>query len=118
MAGGPGGDPVDQLAAKETVARENATPALEPLTLATMCLCGHTRNYHRGLRMEATGRCLECGCQEFRRASAAEPTHAAEPTYDPQSFDQMVRRIRTALEQVRQAREIAASLRARLSNVD
>ena len=79
----------------------------EPLTLATMCSCGHTRKHHRGLRMEATGACLECDCEEFMRARA-----------EPGSQQQMTDEIQAALDQLHGVREILASLRARLRAVD
>jgi hypothetical protein len=107
MPDGPGSETVDHPPAKEQLARDGEAAALQPLTLASMCLCGHARRSHRGLRMEATGPCLECGCQEFSRARAAS-----------QPRDQMMKTIRMALEQVRRARELVSSLRALLSNVD
>ena len=55
--------------------------------------------------MEVTGPCLECGCEEFRRARAA-----------PESHEQMMEKIRAALDQVERLQEIVARLRAQLSD--
>jgi hypothetical protein len=107
MAGGPGADQVEQSQVEKHFAREQTVPAEGPLTLATSCACGHTRKDHQGLRMEATGRCLECSCEGFRRARA-----------DPQSREQMTDEIHAALDQLHGAREILASLRALLGDVD
>jgi hypothetical protein len=107
MAGGPGADQVEQSPVETRFAREQAAPAEEPLTLATLCACGHTRKDHQGLRMEATGRCLECSCEEFNCARA-----------DPQSREQMTDEIHAALDQLQGARETLASLRALLGDVD
>jgi hypothetical protein len=107
MAGGPGADQVEQSPVGKRFAREQAARAEEPLTLATFCACGHTRKDHRGLRMEATGPCLECDCEEFRRARA-----------EPQSREQMTDEIHAALDQVQGARETLASLRGLLGDVD
>jgi hypothetical protein len=75
------------------------------LTLGTICECGHTRKYHRGLRMEVKGCCLECDCEEFMRAPAA-----------PDSSAQMTENIRAALVQVERLRQSVASLRVQLSD--
>lgn len=104
MSGGPGAGPVEQARAQERLAREQAVGSEEQLTLATMCACGHTRKDHRGLRMEVTGPCLECDCEEFRRARAPSRSH-----------EQMPNEIHAALDQLQSAREILASLRALLS---
>jgi len=107
MSGGPGAGPVEQARAQERLVREQAVGSADPLTLATMCECGHTRKDHRGLRMEATGPCLECDCEEFRRARARSRSH-----------EQMSNEIHDALDQLHSAREILAGLRALLSNAD
>jgi hypothetical protein len=57
--------------------------------------------------MEATGPCLECECEQFRRARR-----------ESQSRERMADEIHAALDQVQGAREILASLRALLGNVD
>jgi hypothetical protein len=100
---GPGAEPVERPTGGKQLAREGAAQAHDPLTLDTMCACGHTRKYHRGLRMEAIGPCLECGCEKFRRV--ASPSH-----------DQLVQRVRAALDRVEHMHEIVASLRAELSH--
>jgi hypothetical protein len=82
---------------------DEAAQAQETLTLSTMCACGHRRKDHRGLRMEAKGRCLECGCEEFRPPRAA-----------PESHDQTMEKIRAALDQVEDLQAIVASLRVQL----
>jgi hypothetical protein len=102
MSGGPGAGPVEPAAGDEGLAREQALEPGDPLTLATMCACGHGRKDHRGLHMEAKGPCLQCDCQEFTRERA-----------QPRSHEQMTD-VRAALGQVQQAREILASLRALL----
>jgi hypothetical protein len=72
------------------------------LTLATRCACGHARRDHRGLRMEVAGPCLECGCEEFRRAPDS-----------PESDEQVMRRVRAGIERVERLQQMVAQLRAR-----
>ena len=105
MSGRPGARPVEPAAGDEGLAREQAPEPEDPLTLATMCACGHRRKDHRGLHMEAKGPCLECDCQEFTRERA-----------EPRSHEQTVEG-RAALGQVQEAREILASLRALLGRL-
>ncbi len=101
-------NPADEPPAAESPgggpsAPEEATEPQEALTLSTMCVCGHTRREHHGLRMEITGRCLECDCAEFGRAV---------PT--PESREQMVEKIRAGLAQVERLQEIVAGLPVRV----
>ena len=49
-----------------------------------MCLCGHERRDHRGLRIEVRGPCLECSCDKFTPACAA-----------PESHEQMMEQVET-----------------------
>lgn len=100
---GPGADPVERPPGGKQLTREETAQAHEPLALGTMCACGHTRKYHRGLRMETTGPCLECGCEEFKRVAS-------------QSHEQLMERVRAALDRVEHMREIVAGLRAQLTH--
>jgi hypothetical protein len=92
MEGGPGIAPAEQAAHSQ-----------KTLTLSTMCACGHPRKEHHGMRMEAKGPCLQCSCDEFRL-----------PPASPESHDQMIEKIRSALDQVEGLQAIVASLRAQL----
>jgi hypothetical protein len=83
-----------------------AQPGVQTPTLSTMCACGHKRKDHHGLRIEAKGSCLECGCPEFR------PPRAGQERYDG------VEKIRAALAQIESAQAIVASLRAQLEAGD
>jgi hypothetical protein len=83
-----------------------AQPGVQTPTLSTMCACGHKRKDHRGLRIEAKGSCLECGCPEFR------PPRAAQERYD------RVEKIRAALDQIEGAQAIVARLREQLDADD
>jgi hypothetical protein len=94
-----GESPAVEMAAGERSAREGATQTQEALTLSTMCACGHTRRDHHGLRIEVTGPCLECDCEEFARADET-----------PESRERMMDRIRAGLEQVERLQEIVAGL--------
>jgi hypothetical protein len=96
--------PVGEPVAAGPSAPEEATEPQDALTLNTMCVCGHTRREHHGLRMEVTGRCLECDCVEFGRA-----------VQTPESREQMVEKIRAGLAQVERLQEIVAGLPARVS---
>jgi hypothetical protein len=87
----------EERPAPEQLAREDAAPPREELTLSTICACGHSRKYHMGLSMEVKGRCLECGCAEFMWAV-------------PESPEQIMERIRAGLDQVQRLRESVASL--------
>jgi hypothetical protein len=89
--GAPGTDPAEKPPAGEH----------EALTLGTMCACGHERRDHRGLYMQATGPCLECGCEEFMRASAPPDLHRQE-----------MDKIRAALDQLERLQAVVARLRA------
>lgn len=100
----PAGAAGERLA-EERLAGEELADAQEALTLNTMCACGHTRRDHTGLRMEVNGRCLECGCEVFRRASEA-----------PGPYEQMTERIRAALDQVERLQETVAGPRAQVSD--
>ena len=73
-----------------------SAPEQEARTLSTTCACGHTRKDHTGVRMEVNGRCLECDCEEFRRASET-----------PESHEQMLERARAALARVERLQETA-----------
>ncbi|MEA2314384.1 MAG: hypothetical protein QOI03_1076 [Solirubrobacteraceae bacterium] len=85
-------------AAEQLIAEETAQlPAA--LTLSTMCVCGHERRDHCGLRMDARGRCLECDCEEFTAQESPE---------------QIVENIHAALDQVRSLRTIVARLQIQL----
>src|ERR1700688_2043013 len=79
-----------------------AQPGVQTPTLSTMCACGHKRKDHHGLRIEAKGSCLECGCPEFR------PPRAAQERYD------RIEKSRAALDQIESAQAIVARLRAQL----
>jgi predicted nucleic acid-binding Zn-ribbon protein len=70
-----------------------------------MCACGHVRKHHRGLRIEVTGACLKCGCEEFRRTSTP-----------PDPRGEMMENIRAGLEQVARLQAIVADLRTRLGD--
>jgi hypothetical protein len=93
--------PAEEPPAERFARRKRDVPAQEALTLSTMCACGHTRRDHRGLRIEVTGRCWECDCEEFRRASET-----------PESREQMMERIRAALARVERLQETVVGLRA------
>jgi hypothetical protein len=69
-----------------------------------MCACGHVRKHHRGLRLEIAGPCLECGCEEFRRARTS-----------PDPHEQMVKTLRAGLDQVELLHGIVARLRGQLA---
>jgi len=97
--------PAEERLAEEHLAGQEVVDAREVLTLSTMCVCGHTRRDHTGLRMEVNGRCLECGCEVFRRAGEV-----------PGSYEQMTERIRAALDQVERLQETVAGSRARVSD--
>jgi hypothetical protein len=83
-----------------------AQPGVQTPTLSTVCACGHKRKDHHGLRIEAKGSCLECGCQEFG------PPRAAQERYD------RVEKIRAALDQIAGVQAIVARLRAQLDAGD
>ena len=104
MAGEPGGDPGGPAPPGRRFTREEAQ-ASDHVTLETSCTCGHTRKYHQGLRIEAEGRCLQCGCEQFTRAREARD-----------SSELRMDRIRIGLDQVERVREIVASLRSQLSD--
>jgi hypothetical protein len=91
--------------AHEPVAHEEAVRAQESLTLSTMCACGHTRRDHRGLRIEASGPCLECNCGEFTRVADA-----------PESHEQMIDRLHAGLDRVERLQEIVAALGSQVSH--
>ncbi|MGP0101244.1 MAG: hypothetical protein ACLPUT_06460 [Solirubrobacteraceae bacterium] len=101
LTGPAAGRPTEEPPAEGRIARERATEAQETLTLETPCACGHTRRDHRGLRIEVAGSCLECECEEFRSGGET-----------PDSHEQTMKRIRTALDRVERLQEIAARLRA------
>jgi hypothetical protein len=92
-------------AAGQQFGAQEAAPAQDGLTLGTMCACGHTRRYHRGLRIEVTGPCLECGCDQFSRGGTFED-----------SDEDLTARIRAGLDQVERLKEIVARLRGQLSD--
>jgi hypothetical protein len=79
-----------------------AESGAQTATLSTICACGHKRNDHYGLRIEAKGSCLECECREFR------PPRAAQEPAD------QVEKIRVALDQIEGAQAIVSRLRAQL----
>jgi hypothetical protein len=81
VVGAPGTEP----------AEESPAATWEPLTLSTMCGCGHERRDHRGLHIEATGPCLECRCEEFMRAPIAPELHQQEMERIRAVFDQLER---------------------------
>jgi hypothetical protein len=94
--------PVEEPPVGERFAqRKRHASAQEALTLSTVCACGHTRNDHTGLRMEVHGRCLECDCEEFRRASEMRESH-----------EEMLERIRAALARVERLQEKYLQARA------
>ncbi len=96
--------PIGHFAPGQHIGAEEAAPAHDGLTLGTMCACGHTRRYHRGLRMEVTGPCLECGCDEFTSGGVS-----------GSSDEELMARIRAGLEQVARLQRIVARLRRQLS---
>lgn len=96
--------PGDEPSAQNGDGREQGTQTGRGLTLATMCACGHTRRDHRGLRIDLTGSCLECDCEEFARGDASS-----------ESNEQTMRRIQTALERVERLQQAAARLHAQAS---
>ncbi len=103
------GDPTTDLADVQASAqngngREQGADTGRALTLATMCTCGHTRRDHRGLRIDLTGSCLECDCEEFARDDASS-----------ESSEQTMRRIQTALERVERLQQAVARLHAQAS---
>ncbi|HSZ04432.1 MAG TPA: hypothetical protein VK778_04425 [Solirubrobacteraceae bacterium] len=87
----------------QAAAGRAARPQADALTLATACVCGHTRRDHRGLRIERAGACLECDCHEFRRARQTQESHV-----------EMIETVRAALERVERLQEIVAGLRPHL----
>jgi hypothetical protein len=91
--------------AGERSAGAQAAQTPPALTLSTECVCGHTRKYHRGLRMEFAGRCLECSCEEFTRART-----------EPVSSEQVMEEIRQGLNRVDDLCKTVASLCTRLSS--
>jgi hypothetical protein len=103
------GGPITGLAGGEPQAQNGNGPEQgahtgQALTLTTMCACGHTRRDHRGLRIDLTGSCLECDCEEFARDGTSS-----------ESDEQMMRRIRAALERVERLQQAAARLHAQAS---
>lgn len=98
-------EPPESRPAGWQLAREQAAPAHEGLTLSTMCACGHTRKAHCGLRMELKGRCLECDCGEFARAPVVS-----------ESPEQVMEQIRARLDEVDRLRESVAGLCAELNH--
>jgi hypothetical protein len=106
--------PGKDAAGENGLAREQPEQTREPLTLGTMCVCGHARREHRGLRMQATGPCLECDCEQFARenepAGSDEP-EAAESDEAAESEEQLLDRIRAALERVERMQETIARMR-------
>jgi hypothetical protein len=98
----------EAAASENGVAHEPPAQTREPLTLGTRCACGHTRREHRGLRMEATGPCLECDCEEFARED--EPARSEEPQAAG-SDEQLTQRIRAALERVERMQATIARMR-------
>jgi hypothetical protein len=96
----------DLEATQEPLAEEPpARQVQEPLTLKTVCMCGHMRKEHRGLRMEDCGACLECECAGFTRVPEAAG-----------SREQVSQEVHTALDQVARLQEIVATLRAQLND--
>jgi hypothetical protein len=78
-----------------------APRAESPLTLESPCACGHTRLDHTGLRLEVSGRCLQCTCRRFSRAG------------DPPDTDEAtIARIRAAIEKAERMQRVAAELLA------
>ncbi len=103
------GGPITELPSGEPWAengdgRERGAETGQALTLATRCACGHTRRDHRGLRIDVTGSCLECDCEEFARDDAPSESH-----------EQTMQRIWTALDRVEGLQQAAARLRAHAS---
>jgi hypothetical protein len=94
--------PVADERAQEGLSRRAAVGVADAFTLSTMCACGHPRRCHRGLRMEVSGPCLDCGCEEF---APARETH--------QSHEQLMERVRAGLDQVKRLQRIVAGLRSR-----
>jgi hypothetical protein len=95
--------PVDtnaNLTERVWLAAEKLPPPAIALNL--LCLCGHTRRDHYGLRMEISGKCLECGCQGFAPGGGA-----------AESDEQVRKRVRAALERARHLEEVIARLPAR-----
>ncbi len=79
-------------------AAEAAAGGRRPVTLDTGCLCGHTRREHTGMQMEVKGRCLECGCEEFRRAGEG-----------PEADEETIARIKAAVAKVEHLIEAVAT---------
>jgi hypothetical protein len=96
--------PAGDSATGQRFRTQEPAPPQDVLTLGTMCACGHTRRYHRGLRIEVTGPCLECACDRFSRAGALED-----------SEEYLTVRIRAGLDQVKHLKEIVSRLRGQLS---
>ena len=82
------------------LAREDLPPPAIALNLS--CMCEHPRLDHRGLRLEISGNCLECGCQGFV------PAHGT-----AESDEQLRGRIRAALDRATCMEQIVANLRSR-----
>jgi hypothetical protein len=95
----PGTEEAEEPSAAEQLVPEETAQVPATLTLSTLCVCGHQRRDHRGLRMEARGRCLECGCEEFTAQESPE---------------QIMENIGAALDQVRSLRTIVARLQRQL----
>ena len=72
------------------------------IALNLLCVCGHTRRDHYGLRMEISARCVECGCEGFA------PGHGA-----TESDEQLRERVHAALERARHLEEAIARLPAK-----
>jgi len=98
------GLPSDEPWVENGNGREQGAQTEPALTLATMCACGHTRRDHRGLRIDLTGSCLECDCEQFTRDDASSG-----------SSEQTMRRIRAALDRVERLQQAAARLHAQAS---
>jgi hypothetical protein len=104
-------EPLGMAATAENgIAREQPAETAEPLTLGTSCACGHARRDHRGLRIEVTGPCLECDCEEFAREAVPSESSELEAA---ESSEQTMARIRSALERVERMQQTIAALRAR-----
>jgi hypothetical protein len=80
------------------LAAEQLLPPANALNL--LCLCGHPRRDHRGLRLEISGACLDCTCEGFA------PAHGA-----MESDEQFEERVRAALDRARRMEKIVATLR-------
>jgi len=71
------------------------------IALKLLCACGHPRRDHRGLRLEISGNCLECSCQGFVPADGT-----------VESDEQLLDRIRAALDRATRIEQIVADLRS------